>query len=53
MSTSVERGRRWSREDKERLVAATFEPQASILEIARSAGMWPGLSASEKGALPN
>lgn len=37
--TSVERRRRWSREDKERLVAATFEPGASVSEIARSAGI--------------
>ncbi|MFJ6335320.1 transposase [Rhizobium sp. NPDC092011] len=35
--TSVERRRRWSREDKERLVAATLEPGASVSEIARSA----------------
>lgn len=37
--TSVERRRRWSREHKERLVAATFEPGASVSEIARSAGI--------------
>ncbi|RJG40632.1 transposase [Mesorhizobium sp. DCY119] len=37
--TSVERRRRWSREDKERLVAATFEPEASISDVARSAGI--------------
>lgn len=37
--TSVERRRRWSREDKERLVAATFEPGASVSETARSAGI--------------
>ncbi|TIT04448.1 MAG: hypothetical protein E5W72_20695 [Mesorhizobium sp.] len=35
--TSVERRRRWSREEKERPVAATFEPGASVSEIARSA----------------
>ncbi len=35
--TSVERRRRWSREDKERLVAACFEPDAVISEIARAA----------------
>ncbi|RWK55910.1 MAG: hypothetical protein EOR48_09805 [Mesorhizobium sp.] len=35
--TSVERRRRWSREEKERLVAATFEAGASVSEIARSA----------------
>ncbi|RWE92084.1 transposase [Mesorhizobium sp.] len=37
--TSVERRRRWSREEKERLVAATLEPGASVSEIARSAGI--------------
>lgn len=36
---SVERRRRWSREDKERLVAACFEPDAVISEIARAAGI--------------
>ncbi|MQX49340.1 IS66-like element accessory protein TnpA, partial [Sinorhizobium medicae] len=37
--TSVERRRRWSREEKERLVAATLEPRASVSEIAHSAGI--------------
>lgn len=37
--TSVERRRRWSREDKERLVAACFDPDAVISEIARAAGI--------------
>lgn len=37
--TSVERRRRWSREDKERLVAACFEQDAVISEIARAAGI--------------
>lgn len=37
--TSVERRRRWSREDKERLVAACLEPGAVLSEIARSAGV--------------
>lgn len=37
--TSVERRRRWSREDKERLVAACFEPDAVISEVARAAGI--------------
>lgn len=37
--TSVERRRRWSREDKERLVAACLEPDAVISEIARAAGI--------------
>ena len=37
--TSVERRRRWSREVKERLVAASFEPGVSVSEVARSAGI--------------
>lgn len=37
--TSVERRRRWSREEKERLVTATLEPGANVSEIARSAGI--------------
>lgn len=37
--TSVERRRRWSREEKERLVAATLESGASVSEIAHSAGI--------------
>jgi transposase len=36
--TSVERRRRWPREDKERLVAACLEPDAVLSEIARAAG---------------
>lgn len=41
--TSVERRRRWSRADKERLVAAMMEPDASVAEIARNAGVDPSL----------
>ncbi|MER9001940.1 transposase [Mesorhizobium australicum] len=37
--TSVDRRRRWSREEKELLVAASFEPGASTSEVARSAGI--------------
>lgn len=37
--TYVERRRRWSREDKERLVASCFEPDAGISEVARAAGI--------------
>ncbi len=37
--TSVERRRRWTRQDKERLVAACFEPDAVISEVARAAGI--------------
>ena len=40
--TSVERRRRWSREEKEGLVAACLEPGASVSEIARSAGINSG-----------
>lgn len=35
----VERRRRWSRSEKERLVAASFEPDVSASEVARSAGL--------------
>ncbi len=37
--TSVERRRQWSREEKERLVAASFEPGVTASEVARSAGI--------------
>jgi transposase len=37
--TTVERRRRWSREEKEQLVAASFEPGVTVSAIARSAGM--------------
>ena len=37
--TSVERRRRWSRAEKERLVAAAIEPGAVASEIARAAGI--------------
>ncbi len=36
---SVERRRRWSRSEKERLVAASFEPGVSASEVARSANI--------------
>ena len=36
---SVERRRRWSRSEKERLVAASFEAGVSASEVARSAGI--------------
>ena|SRR5690242_6417747 len=39
--TSVERRRRWSRSEKERLVAASLEPDASVSAIAREAGIHP------------
>ena len=39
--TSVERRRRWSRAEKERLVAASLEPGASVSLIAREAGIHP------------
>src|SRR5258708_13308196 len=39
--TSVERRRRWSRAEKERLVAASLEPGASVASIAREAGIHP------------
>jgi transposase len=37
--TPVERRRRWSRAEKERLVAAAIEPGAVASEIARAAGI--------------
>jgi transposase len=37
--TSVERRRRWSRTEKEQLVAASFEPGVTASEVARSAGI--------------
>ena len=37
--TSVERRRRWSQSEKERLVAASFEPGVSVSEVACSAGL--------------
>jgi transposase len=37
--TSVERRRRWSQVEKERLVAASLEPGATISGVARVAGL--------------
>ena len=37
--TSVDRRRRWSAADKERLVATSFEPGVSVSEVARAAGL--------------
>lgn len=37
--TSVERLRRWSAAEKERLVAALLEPGAIVSEVARAAGI--------------
>jgi transposase len=37
--TSVQRRRRWSRAEKERIVAAALEPGASASEVARAAGI--------------
>ena len=39
--TSVERRRRWSSAEKERLVAASLEPGASVSALARDAGLHP------------
>jgi transposase len=38
--TSVERRRRWSLAEKERIVAAAMEPGAVASEVARSAGIY-------------
>ena len=37
--TSVERRRRWSQDEKERLVAASLEPGTTVSEVARMAGL--------------
>jgi transposase len=37
--TSVQRRRRWSRAEKERIVAAAMEPGAIASEAARTAGI--------------
>src|SRR5689334_1557414 len=37
--TSVQRRRRWSQVEKERIVAATLEPNAVASEVAREAGI--------------
>jgi transposase len=37
--TSVQRRRRWSRAEKERLVAATLEPGVTVSEVSRAAGV--------------
>jgi transposase len=37
--TSVQRRRRWSASEKQRLVAASLEPGASVLALAREAGI--------------
>jgi transposase len=40
--TSVQRRRRWSPAEKERLVAASLEPGGSVSAVAREAGIHPG-----------
>ena len=39
--TSVERRRRWSSAEKERLVAASLDPGAVVSALAREAGLHP------------
>jgi transposase len=39
--TLVQRRRRWTTAEKERLVAAALEPGASVSAVARAAGMHP------------
>jgi transposase len=39
--TSVQRRRRWSGAEKERLVAASLEPGAGVSSVAREAGIHP------------
>jgi transposase len=38
--TSVQRRRRWSRSEKEQIVAAAIEPGAVASEVARAAGIY-------------
>jgi transposase len=38
---TVQRRRRWSRAEKERIVAAAMEPGAVASEVARAAGIYP------------
>jgi transposase len=40
--TSVERRRRWSREEKLRIVAETARPEATVSQVARAHGITPG-----------
>ena len=40
--TSVQRRRRWSAAEKERLVAASLEPGVGVSAVAREAGIHPG-----------
>ena len=39
--TSVQRRRRWTAEEKERLVAASLEPSTGVSAVARQAGIHP------------
>ncbi|RVL76322.1 hypothetical protein CN140_28705 [Sinorhizobium meliloti] len=41
---------RWSREEKERLVAATLEPGASVSDFARSAGIRASFSVGARNS---
>ncbi len=40
--TSVERRRRWGREEKLRIVAETARPSATVSQVARAHGIAPG-----------
>ncbi len=39
--TSVQRRRRWSREEKQRIVAESARPDRTVLEVARTHGIAP------------
>jgi transposase len=39
---TVERRRRWSADDKRRIVAETFQPDASVSSVAKRHGLHPG-----------
>jgi transposase len=48
---TVERRRRWSEEDKRRIVAETFEAGASVSAVAKRHGLYPGQVFSWRRAL--
>ncbi|PDT64120.1 hypothetical protein CO683_40225 [Bradyrhizobium ottawaense] len=48
MITSVERRRRWSQDEKERLVAASLEPGANVSGVARRPSCEPAVPVSQR-----
>ena len=51
--TSVQRRRRWSRAEKERLVAAALEPGMVASEVAREAGIHTSQSSGSERRRPS